>query len=350
MTSSVGSGVLTIKAAISDGHVRAAEIVSTRPYSMARLFIGRRADEAPVLAGRLFSLCGYSHSTASSLAIAAARGKPIKDKSFAVGVLAERLGDMFRSLVMGWPDVGLGGFVLARDAGLIRDALSACRELVGGTASQNGAIGRVISGAESLGLGKNDNVLQQALSALPDESGFLSIPPDVLTEDDDESVCDGLSFHGEAFSQTPHLVGRCPETGAYAQHFPQLDHSGSALVDRMCARFMFLEAGLRHLSDPESSTLWSSGILRPGQGFGAVESPRGRLYHWAKVDSDGIVVDYGIVSPTEWNFHPAGPFVATLLGSKVGAADKAQSMIAWLAALFDPCVAFRVVLAEGGHA
>jgi hydrogenase nickel incorporation protein HypA/HybF len=52
------------------------------------------------------------------------------------------------------------------------------------------------------------------------------------------------------------------------------------------------------------------------EGFAAVETPRGRLCHWTRLSRDGIIDEYAIVAPTEWNLHPAGPFVLGALGAR----------------------------------
>ena len=57
-------------------------------------------------------------------------------------------------------------------------------------------------------------------------------------------------------------------------------------------------------------------------------------------------VEYRIVAPTEWNFHANGPFVAAVLGAGVARGGRAQTSLARLAALFDPCVGFEVALKE----
>ncbi len=85
------------------------------------------------------------------------------------------------------------------------------------------------------------------------------------------------------------------------------------------------------------------------EGFAAVETSRGRLGHWTRLSRDGKIEDYAIVAPTEWNFHPAGPFVAAVLGARVSKATAAAS-IARLAGLFDPCVLYRVEVVEPAHA
>ena len=49
-------------------------------------------------------------------------------------------------------------------------------------------------------------------------------------------------------------------------------------------------------------------------GYASVESPRGRLYYFAVVQGDGRLRDARVVAPTEWNFHPDGPFARALVG------------------------------------
>ncbi|MGB8278991.1 MAG: hypothetical protein WCF20_13820 [Methylovirgula sp.] len=59
---------------------------------------------------------------------------------------------------------------------------------------------------------------------------------------------------------------------------------------------------------------------------------------------------YDFLAPTEWNLHPAGPLATCLLGADLGTGEAAGLRIARLAALFDPCVAFRVEWTEAAHA
>jgi hypothetical protein len=68
-----------------------------------------------------------------------------------------------------------------------------------------------------------------------------------------------------------------------------------------------------------------------------------------RLSRGGKIEDYAIVAPTEWNFHPAGPFVAAVLGARVSKAT-ATASISRLAGLFDPCVPFRVEVMEPAHA
>ena len=79
-----------------------------------------------------------------------------------------------------------------------------------------------------------------------------------------------------------------------------------------------------------------------GAGFGAVECARGRLYHAARLDWDGRIASYGVLTPTDWNFAPAGPLVAQLVGSRVGPPERARLAVSRLIALVDPCAAHEL--------
>ena len=348
MSNGVNGGAITIKAALADDHVRAVQILSSRPQSLSHLFVGRPADEAPLLAGRLFSLCGYSHQAAATLAVAAARGQCRDPQRFAAGILAERIGDLLRSLVIGWPDGGIAGLLRPDEVVSVREALAACRDLVAGGVE---GVERVVGVAKSIGLvdAAEQPLLTRALAMLPADWEGGGGKPDGLGADDDLAVITALVQGGDDFAIQPALPGRSVETGAYARCWDLIGPRQSPLALRMAARLTDLALAVRGLQG-HGPAVGNCGTPWTGQGFGAVESPRGRLYHWVKLDAAGMIGQYGIVAPTEWNFHPTGPFVSTLLGAKLGRGESAQKSIAWLAALFDPCVAFRVVVTEDDHA
>jgi Ni,Fe-hydrogenase I large subunit len=88
----------------------------------------------------------------------------------------------------------------------------------------------------------------------------------------------------------------------------------------------------------------------PGEGFAAVDSARGRLYHRVKLDGGGRIVDYAIVAPTEWNFHPDGPFVRRLIGARIGAGTAAARRVERLAFVFDPCIGVSAEILDEVHA
>jgi hypothetical protein len=71
-----------------------------------------------------------------------------------------------------------------------------------------------------------------------------------------------------------------------------------------------------------------------------VETARGRLFHAARCNEAGIALDYAIIAPTEWNFHPQG-IVANWLSAWQGSAMDEQafrSQALNLMQIMDPCV------------
>jgi hypothetical protein len=183
------------------------------------------------------------------------------------------------------------------------------------------------------------------------EEAFLVRAPDALCADDDDAVIAQLHRDGPVFAALPALPGRVAETGAFARAYPWADPPRSAIAASLVARVTDLARTADALEAGTGDGLWRAAGA-DGQGYCAVESPRGRLYHWVALDRDGAIGQYAIIAPTEWNFHPNGPFIGNLLGAKVGDGEDANRRISWLAAMFDPSVSFRVVLTEngGGHA
>ena len=80
-------------------------------------------------------------------------------------------------------------------------------------------------------------------------------------------------------------------------------------------------------------------IMRSGRGAGVVETARGPLAYLVDT-ADGCVRMLRSVAPTQWNFHPDGPFMAAL-----DAAPKVPNPVfaaRLLAISFDPCVPLTI--------
>ena len=117
MTAALKAGAIHIALTLHGDRVAAVCVKSARPTGHGRLFAGRDATEAPVLARRLFALCARAQGVASAEAVAAATGarRPEAARAAdAIGVLAERAAESLRACVLGWP--------WAEDASLPRSA------------------------------------------------------------------------------------------------------------------------------------------------------------------------------------------------------------------------------------
>lgn len=160
--------------------------------------------------------------------------------------------------------------------------------------------------------------------------------------------------HEPDFCQYPTWHGRCAENGPWTRlrHAARPTMSPTSaialpptqftLAQRLGARwFELLELSqttpdtLAHGRTPLSSGVLVTGT---GQALAWCEMARGLLLHWAHCDADGNVLDYKVIAPTEWNFHPQGTLASALAALSPADAATAQR----LAAAFDPCVACTV--------
>lgn len=342
----LGPGAISIVAELADDRICSVRLRSSRPAHLTRLFRGRPAAEVAPLAGRLFSLCGLSHAFAASRAIAAARGemrKPTPQNLVALD--CERLSETLRALT-----------TMAEDTvppTALRAVLTLTRALAAGDARDRSATAaRLRTEMAKLGLpdatASGDTHFGKLSRALARSPAIAASAPDTLRTEDDALVLEGIRAQGESFSATPSIAGRAPETGAFARHWRETDLSRGAICARLSARMIDLDRLVARLSDGAEDASRSEA---PGtrEAYCAVETSRGELYHWVRLTPDDRIDAYAIVAPTEWNFHPAGPFVAALLGARIPRAAAAQT-IARLAGLFDPCVAFGVEIREAAYA
>jgi coenzyme F420-reducing hydrogenase alpha subunit len=366
-----GRGGLAITAEVADERVCAVRISSTRPTNLSRLFIGRPAQEAPLLAERIFSLCGVSHRIVAARAIASARQEPVcpsRDREQAIALVADGLSAALRANMI----LALDGDADRSDLDHIRavgELLSLLRDLcseIQGRSAEGGdnrkkpkavirnirALGRDLyaRGPQS-GAGPASRFPFERLEReFIDGDSFTVAPPDALGDTDDWEVMQRMRTEDASFAALPSLQGRAPETGAFARRWAQTDFSKGALAARLEARMIDITACFAELERAERDPPAPRAVSpSPREGFATAETSRGRLYHWVRLAADGRIEDYRIVAPTEWNFHPTGPFVEALLGAAVRR-GRAERRIARLAGLFDPCVPFRLEVKEHRHA
>jgi hypothetical protein len=368
-------GAISVTAQIADERICSIRVASSRPTHLTRLFVDRSAAEVPALAERLYSLCGFSHALAAKRAIAAARGDMRANNcstSEAIGLLCERLNESLRSTAAS--SVGdRDAFAVDNDIAAVsalHTAFSLTRELMTialsgprPNASNRMTIERCAEGVRAavseLGVSfphdravaspSPDSWFGRLRRQLEGDQGFVASVPDSLEPDDDDTILEQLRNDSEGFAALPSLAGRAPETGAFARLWRHIDVSSGALPARLDARMIDIaqlaNRLVRATADQGDRADLRSVALASREGFAAVETARGVLYHWVRLAADDRVREYAIVAPTEWNFHPAGPFVAAALGARA-CRDLTRRSLARLAALFDPCVALHVDVLE----
>ncbi|MBV1700760.1 MAG: nickel-dependent hydrogenase large subunit [Hyphomicrobiales bacterium] len=372
-------GTLEIDVTLAHGQIRSADIYSSRNTGLASHFIGKTGGEIPQRVRQLFSLCGQAQMAAARMAIDHALGNARPRESMVgadLGVQAERSLEILRSCLLFWPWGDARQTALEAAAAPLHVAAQATNTIITKAGEGLGSANRALilaaldplqGAAQALGLTLDPNEgshpepwpgsVFATLLAQCDQDIFLAVsPPDALTAVDDEAVIAALQADPEEFAARPALKGRRIETGAYARLWDRELAGTSFQAGRFLARLRDLRnclatlRGAAKTGDADMSTSLSGGEAGPGQGFGVVECARGRLYHLASVDANACIKAYAIVAPTEWNFHPAGPFVEALHHVRFAPGAQRATAIARMAATFDPCTAFEITLREAAHA
>lgn len=362
---------LRLHARWDGARVSAVRIENRRPHA-ARLLVGRTVAEATALVPRLFALCGRAQGVAAQLACAAAGGHAKDGAGFERAIAAEAAAEHLWRLLLDWPALlGLAPqrrrfAELHRRLAQPDEAIGAeLDELIGGElvpgfgsawnrdwtlaalaarAFAGGVVGAAL--ARLLRPAPATAAQRQAIVVLPDvpAGAWLDAWPaggdgGVGTDD----FCAAPSWHGAA-----------AETGAFARHATAptvhlLWEGGHFAAARLWARLLALAACARRLraspAEQDRQPLADAVSAAPGVGLARVECARGILLHRVRI-ADGRIADYAICAPTEWNFHPAGPFVreATVVadGDRAGAALR----LSILALALDPCVAYVVEMED----
>jgi uptake hydrogenase large subunit len=367
--------------------VRDVAVRSTRPLVAPRVLTGKTATDAAATVPLLYSICGGAQGAAAACALAAAGAAGFERASASrdTGIVVESLQEGFWHLLIGWPNalgsdpqvtpVTAARYLIATStrksdgADLLGDA-DAMRSLA---ARLTDIATRAVFGvAPAVWLDLQDvaalaawaaqgttapaRMLAHMLSTTDlHRDGAVELMPapnrDALVQ-----VVAPAMRDDPAFVRMPTWAGQPVESSALARMrahplVAALDALyGHAAVTRIVARMaeigvlLAVLGGARPVAPAFSRT--QSVTLGHGDGLGAVETARGLLLHRARVH-DECVVEYQIVAPTEWNFHPDGALVRGLVGTAVtDPADLLRKARLDVHSL-DPCVACRV---EIGHA
>ena len=380
-------GELIVRIDCRGRSVRQVTVRSTRPMIAARVLAGKTAVDAAAMVPRLFSLCGGAQGAAAAgaLGAAGASGQPFESGSREGEVMLEALQDTFWHLLIDWPNT-MGSAPCATPVAAARFQIASAMRATDGTPRFNDAVAM-----RELGM-RLSGIAARAVFGMP-PTGWLELAdvdaletwcarretvPAVLLG---HVLADGPTLGrsttplmpavqpGEllrvivpalrddpGFSQAPTWAGAPVETGGLARmrNVPLVralqEKFGNTVVTRIVARLTELALLMQELTGTHSPTDVPPRVQRmalgEGEGLAAVETARGLLLHRVCMH-ERRVVDYQIVAPTEWNFHPGGALVRGLEGLE--ADDEQQLIRSTRLAIhaLDPCVAFRV---EAGHA
>ncbi|MBL8341340.1 MAG: nickel-dependent hydrogenase large subunit [Rubrivivax sp.] len=383
---------------------------STRQEWAGRLLHGRAADDAPRLLPALYALCGGAHRLAARHAVAAARGEAASAtgadaQALQVDTLREHLRRLWldgpRLLQAGPAGPGpsaagpaAGPGTTAPGSGEMAMMLARCPYLGSDAALDDAAhaegrrwVEQHVFGTdldEWLAAWRIDpatvaqrwSTYGQAtaslvpwparwLAAVRQRLGALVQAPQPLRAAADPQALMNLAAllrSQPGFALAPTMGGAPAETGCWTRLADPLAwptasaraHPYAPLWMRHAARL----ADIAHLSGPFGARWLAQGALATGEreGLGWCEMARGLLVHWVRLGERGVIADYHVLAPTEWNFHPQGAAARWLVEAAAahalaggeapaGPANAALLDVAQVrtfVAAYDPCVELRI--------
>jgi hypothetical protein len=324
--------------------------------------VGRTPAAASELAGLVFSLCGRAQRVAAEVAGAAALGEPVDPvgrKGQTWRVLQELAQEHAWRLLLDWPgqqgetpdvDSLLRLRQASADPGRFAAVLADLTETV-----LLGEPAATWLGRDPVGLDAWCRAGRTATARLfaglgeGTDLGIGRVPllPALADLTDAEATDLGSQALAEpGFCAQPLWRGGPAETGALARVAAEpvvaawLQGRGCGAGARLLARLVELALLPRALAGqgPEVVRAWRLG---DNTGLAGVETSRGLLLHAVRLES-GLVADYRILAPTEWNFHPQGTLLDALQGLVEGEGLAAQARL--VARSLDPCVALSLDL------
>jgi Ni,Fe-hydrogenase I large subunit len=172
---------------------------------------------------------------------------------------------------------------------------------------------------------------------------------------DGQAICQRLAGKdAEQFIAAPDWNGEVYETTPLTRSVshPLLQQLarcyGFGLLTRLVARLLelasipaSLQQQVQALTQGPDDGDHERPALAKDEGLGQVEAARGRLIHRAVV-RDGVIVDYQIVAPTEWNFHPQGIVARGLKSLPAWETDQLRQYAELFINAVDPCVGYRL--------
>lgn len=386
-------GALTVRLQVAGGRVAAAHVAVRRPLAAARALNGRSAAEALKLVPLLFSVCSTAQGVAALNACEQALGTPVSPAQRIardLAVLAETLASHGWHVLMDWPRLleeapsteqlaalrTVNGSLLA---GLYpeRDALT----LGGGGLLPKEAVLR-------LAVARLDaHITQSVFGGAPCPATLAELEAWAATGDTAAARLVGETLNsphpGYGATDVPLLAPRpaawfaarlaadpgfshAPATeDGPAVTGPAAAASGSPLVRDVAGRFggngliTLLAARLAALADLPArmdaaigtllacggGTDTATGATGDGTGAAVVDTARGTLAHWVRMEG-GAIADYRIAAPTEWNFHPGGTLARGLTGVEAG--PGLHGLASRLITALDPCVGWTLDIDRHG--
>ncbi len=333
-----------------NGVVDRVDVTSKRKVGASSLFIGMEPERAISFIPMLYSVCARAQTVAAMKAVSLALGlDPSRSRKilWQRSVLLETAIEHLWKIHIDWADY-LGIFGDRAAFAMIRKEISASfPDLYWGnpeTVVNLPDIGGIAAKLRQhlrehvFGVSPEEFLAMEDIGALPDcpVSRLVYHLKEIGGREGFHALAENADFASlrmrldtePGFAMRPDLHGAPCETGPLARmhSHPMVKCIANIVPARFVARMLEL-AGL------------PGRLEEGGAGPDHVESARGALLHSVRIE-DGRISRYGILAPTEWNFHPQGALARGLLGLDAGG-DLGKIAEALILSL-DPCTGFEL--------
>lgn len=344
----------------SSGGPNLVEITSNRRTDIASFLKGKSPEEAISILPVIFNICGKAHAHAAKMACGQNHSN-----SF-LTVLCENAREHLLRIFTGWDvdkKTDLNQIHFSEIMGLVarmETAIETDRPDIKQIARQIKEFLHTnifhCSPQDFLELKTNEQLENWAEQTTSIAGQFIhnmyrenwqsigSIEPDFLPDIPCEQLSEKMhQADAASFIAQPQWMGRCYETGSLARNNPHpliaalAQKYGYGLLTRQIARLIelaLIPTDIEHHAETPNA----DNII---QGFGQVETARGRLTH-SVIINDDIITDYKILAPTEWNFHPRGALFESLQTLPISNEADTKNMAKMIIESIDPCVAYEV--------
>lgn len=380
-------GAISIDVKNAGGMRRDIKISSSRPVHASRIFVGKTPQQALSTIPLLFNICGVAQARTALAAIQNAdsiHSSRNDDTARSILVLVENAKEHLMRILLDWPTlfkVEQKPKNLPYVSQLINQFKSALYEK-GDAFSLDSQCNVNIKKVNTL-TQELETYLSTHVFAMPIEQWLAIHDIDSLykwaqTKEDVAAqtlhiICDQgwatqgttqceflppldnqllqkkfMSESANEFIAQPQWQNNCYETSCFTRQskhplFQALHHEFySGLLTRWVARLIEL-AGIpeqiKKLSRQFTKTPHNSN--QKASGIAQTEAARGRLIHHVSIEK-GIIKQYQILAPTEWNFHANGLVHESLSHISAKNDDQWQQLAHLVINAIDPCVGYQL--------
>jgi Ni,Fe-hydrogenase I large subunit len=364
----IDAGKLKITLTCDNGKVRQVDIESTRPLHTSCLFIGKTPEQTLKILPLLFNVCGVAQSFAAFQALGIAQNSAeitARNLLLNVEIIREhcwwvlihtdkaRLAPFLKYITNFKKALFVGG-----DAFSLNSKLEINYEQLNGLHIQleKDVDALFFNQRQCFLEAKNEDDLQDWLN------DNASIPANLLRDllaNNYQSLgrcalhllpnLTDLDLLTTFNSQTPTWQNECCETSCLNRQQTQpliadlLEKYGNGLMTRLASRLFELANIANLLRQNIVDMQTPSNQKKINVGISQVQASRGLLIHKVEL-KNGVIANYQIVAPTEWNFQSNGIAALSLQSLCVHNKTLLRQHAALIINAIDPCVGFELII------